>query len=126
MIASLTTRANAVKMLHARIQLMRAYLSNLPPSYLTTGDRDSALDQDTAIPTDPPSNTEINHSVLRSIQALIHRIPILAPTDKNEFRSEMLAEKNDVLLVALLGTVGNSLRDIRETGRKFHVSSHES
>ncbi|KAI9793660.1 MAG: hypothetical protein M1816_007555 [Peltula sp. TS41687] len=123
LISSLTTRANAVKMLHARIQLIRAYLSNLPPSYLTEDDGDISSNHDNAIMTDPPSNTEINHPVLRSIQALIHRLPILAPTNKDEFHSEMLAEKNDVFLAALLGAVGTSVMGIRETGRKFHAAN---
>jgi hypothetical protein len=33
----------------------------------------------------------------------------------------MLAEKNDVSLVALLGSLSRSVRDMREVGRKFSV-----
>lgn len=113
---SLTARANAVKMLHARIQLLKTYLQNLPPSYLTT-----------ANPPDPPTtappewHTEINYPILRSIQALVNRLPLLTPSDQGSFEHEQLAEKNDVSLVSLLGSLSSSVKDARELGRKFGV-----
>jgi len=154
-IASLTARSNAVKMLYSRIQLMRSYLANLPPSYLTTptSDRTSTPDKDpegdsqtrdqdqdhptsnsSAPSTDPqplqhqPTSTspaspttEISHPALRAIQALLHRLPLLQPPDQHAFAREVLAEKADVSLVALLGCLGKSVMDAREMGRKFAV-----
>ncbi|KAI9810126.1 MAG: hypothetical protein M1827_006652 [Pycnora praestabilis] len=116
LVASLTAKANAIKMLHSRIQLLRTYLSNLPPSYLTT----------TTPPTpssEPPSETqtEINHPMLRSIQALVNRLPLLIPANRSAFEQEMLSEKNDVSLVALVGTLSKNLKDVREMGRKFGI-----
>ena len=120
MIASLTARVNAIKMLHARIQLLRSYLAHLPPSYLTRADRTvSDADSDSA---PDPNRTEINHPILRSIQALVNRLPLLIPSETGAFQDEMLAEKNDVSLVALLGTMSKSVKDVREVGRKFSVS----
>jgi len=103
-------------MLHSRIQLLKSYLSNLPPSYLTTTTPPE--------PTPTPSSTqqsEINHPILRSIQALIHRLPILMPADRAAFEQEVLAEKSDVSLVALLGSLSKSVKDVREMGRKFGI-----
>lgn len=114
-IMSLTARANAVKMLHTRIQLLKTYLQNLPPSYLTTP---NPPDPDT---TPSHGHTEINHPILRSIQALINRLPLLTPADQGSFEHEQLAEKNDATLVSLLGSLSSSVQDARELGRKFGV-----
>lgn len=113
---SLTARANAIKMLHTRIQLLKTYLQNLPPSYLTTSDPGNPAS------TAPSQDlTEINHPILRSIQALVNRLPLLTPADQGSFEHERLAEKNDVSLVSLLGSLSNSVKDAREMGRKFGV-----
>ncbi|KAG7009475.1 COP9 signalosome complex subunit 6 [Physcia stellaris] len=115
LITSLTARANAVKMLHARIQLLKTYLQNLPPSYLTS----AADDQSKATPT--VQHTEINHPILRSIQALLNRLPLLAPASQESFEEETLAQKSDVSLVSLLGSLSNNVKDARELGRKFAI-----
>lgn len=123
-ITSLTARANAVKMLHARIQLLKTYLQNLPPSYLTTV---SPPDPSTTPPS--PQHTEINHPLLRSIQALLNRLPLLTPASEASFEEEILAQKSDVSLVALLGVLSNNVKDARELGRKFGIveqSKHHS
>lgn len=119
-IASLTARANAVKMLHARIQLLKAYLTSLPPSYLTTTTTTTDPPSDpTTPPTDAPIS-EINHPLLRSILALLSRLPLLLPPEHHStFRQETLAEKSDVELVSLLGSLGRSVKEAREMGRKF-------
>lgn len=120
LIASLTARANAVKMLHARIQLLKAYLTSLPPSYLTTTTTTTDPPSDpTTPPTDAPIS-EINHPLLRSILALLSRLPLLLPPEHHStFRQETLAEKSDVELVSLLGSLGRSVKEAREMGRKF-------
>lgn len=114
-ITSLTARANAVKMLHARIQLLRSYLQNLPPSYLTTS---SPSDSST---TADIQHTEINHSLLRSIHALLNRLPLLAPASLESFEEQHLAQESDVSLVSLLGSLSNNIKDTRELGRKFGI-----
>lgn len=116
-IASLTARANAIKMLHSRIQLLRTYLANLPPSYLTTSEPPDPSSETTT----PSQHTEINHPILRSIQALINRLPLLIPANRGAFEHEVLAEKNDVSLVAMLGTLSKSVKDVSEMGRKFGI-----
>lgn len=112
-IAALTARVNAIKVLHSRIRLLQTYLANLPPCYLTSG---------TLAPGSTSSSpTEIHHPILRSIQALVHRLPLVMPTDRALFAHEMQAERDDVSLVALLGTVNKSVQEVREVGRKFSV-----
>ncbi len=107
-------------MLNARIQLLKSYLINLPPSYLN-----GLLPSDsTTAATASPNHTEINHPILRSIQALLSRLPLLLPADQAAFNQERLAEKTDVSLISLLGTIGKSLKDTREMGRKFAVIDH--
>lgn len=122
LIASLTARANAVKMLHARIQLLKAYLTSLPPSYLTTT---ATTDDPPSEPTTPPTDTaisELNHPLLRSTLALLSRLPLLLPPEHHSTsRQETLAQKSDVELVSLLGTLGKSVKEAREMGRKFGI-----
>lgn len=111
-------------MLHKRIQLLKAYLTSLPPSYLTSS---SLSDSPSTTPitstsTTPPSSSEINHPLLRSILALLSRLPLLLPTGNlSKFNQETLAEKSDVELVSLLGDLGKSVKDAREMGHKFYV-----
>ncbi|KAL8627232.1 hypothetical protein Q9189_007053 [Teloschistes chrysophthalmus] len=117
-ITSLTARANAVKMLHTRIQVLKAYLTHLPPSYLT-----NAAEANGKTTTKPTTSSQVdtNHVILRSIQALINRLPILIPADGTSFNHESLAEKSDVALVSLLGDLTKSTKEMREMGKKFEV-----
>lgn len=121
LVTSLTARANAVKMLHTRIQLLKSYLTSLPPSYLSGGSAANGTMTDAAPAPDSP---EINHSILRSIQALINRLPLVVPADGAAFEQESLAEKSDVSLVALLGDLTRGTKDLREMGKKFSIVNH--
>ncbi|KAI9842316.1 MAG: hypothetical protein M1837_007308 [Sclerophora amabilis] len=116
LIASLTARANAIKMLHSRILLLKTYLSSLPPSYLSHTDSSNSTSTSS-----PSTDTDINYPLLRCIQALISRLSLLIPTDKAAFERELLAEKNDVSLVTLMGSLTKSVKDVRDVGKKFNV-----
>ena len=116
-IAFLSTRANAIKMLHSRILLLKSYLAQLPPSYLTGSDSTAPATQ----PATTSSSAPISHPLLRSIQSLLTRLPLLIPPDIEVFERESLAEKSDVSLVALLGSLGQSIKEARELGAKFGV-----
>jgi COP9 signalosome complex subunit 6 len=110
LVASLTAKLNAIKMLHSRINLITAYLENLPPYYVAG----NAADAD-------KEYVPVNHSIIRSIQALLNRLALLIPSDKVAFSQELLAEQNDVNLVALLSRITESIKEGRELGRKFAV-----
>ncbi|KAH8667381.1 hypothetical protein BGZ60DRAFT_564596 [Tricladium varicosporioides] len=114
LIASLTAKANAIKMLQARIKLITVYLQNLPPSYISNTVPEG-------VGADGKTYTPVNHSVLRSIQALLTRLSLLIPADASAFEQELLSEQNDVNLVSLLSTITNSIKDVRETGRKSAI-----
>ncbi|KAK5015323.1 hypothetical protein LTR39_002679, partial [Cryomyces antarcticus] len=122
-IASLTAKANAIKMLHQRINLIRAYLSAQPPSYLN----DALLASPTPPqgPQQPPQNRTVatattpNHQILRQILALTSRIPLLTPSDTAAFAREITHQSADVNLVALLANLTKSVVDARAMGRKF-------
>lgn len=105
-------------MLHTRIKLLKSYLTSLPPSDLTTSP-DSSAPASTPTTTSP---TEVNYPLLRSIQALLTRLPLLLPAgDLSAFQQETTAEKSDVELVSLLGNLGQSVKEVREMGRKFAI-----
>ncbi|RAL62121.1 hypothetical protein DID88_002607 [Monilinia fructigena] len=85
-IASLTAKANAIKMLQSRINLVAAYLQNLPPSYVSDGVVSEAdIETKNYIP--------VNHSILRSIQALLGRLSVLIPANSQGFDNELISER---------------------------------
>lgn len=110
-ITSLTAKANAIKMLQARLNLLSTYLAKLPPSYLI----------DDNIPLDP-SSTSINHQILRSISALLARLPLLTPPDTASFVGETQRTKSDVELITLLSSLTRSAQEAKELGRKWSLA----
>ncbi|MCJ1247541.1 hypothetical protein MMC30_004755 [Trapelia coarctata] len=115
LIASLTARANATRMLRSRLSLLKAYLEQLPPSYLTTtAPPPPSSDQSTS-----DTQVQTSHTLLRSILALTARLPLLIPADQGTFQKESQAEKSDVSLVALLAGLGQNVKEARELGIKF-------
>lgn len=122
MVAALTAKANAIKMLHSRIRLLTTYLERLPPSYIngqkqdpiaatTTTDSES-MDTDYTTPSLP---------ILRQVQALVSRLDLVIPSDKEAFDREMLQETNDVNLIGMLNSLMQSVSHARDVGRKAHV-----
>lgn len=116
MVATLTTKANAIKMLQSRIDLITKYLESLPQAFIN-GEKpeDETMDGDGTRPALP---------VLRQIQALISRLDIIIPSDKAAFEKEILQEANDVHLVELLNSLVQSADQAREVGRKFALVEH--
>ncbi|ETS82758.1 hypothetical protein PFICI_04634 [Pestalotiopsis fici W106-1] len=115
LIGSLTTKANAIKMLQARIKLLITYLERLPPSSISGSQTPSAAEQQADAHTMP------SHTILRSIQALVNRLALLVPSATEAFQQELLSEANDVHLVTLLNDVMQSAIGIRDIGKKHHA-----
>lgn len=118
LIAALTAKANAVRMLQSRIKIIQKYLELQPPA--DTADQPSSPAQDSYLEPSP--------EILRSIAALISRLPLVVPsssteteTDTSKFDHDLLASRNDVNLVSLLNTLTQSIQSTRELGRKFGV-----
>ncbi|KAF2862474.1 hypothetical protein K470DRAFT_203880, partial [Piedraia hortae CBS 480.64] len=95
-LAALTTKVNAVRMLDNRVRLIRNHLTSLPESYLT-----DATSSDF-----PPSDA--NHVLLRNIQSLISRLHILNTLDGCASAEE---DRQDVLLDSLLTTITRSVAE---------------
>jgi COP9 signalosome complex subunit 6 len=109
---------NAIRMLSRRIALLRAYLDALPPSYLS----------DPSLPSNPTSGEQnqlpLNHSILRSVSAMLARINILAPPNSAAFTLESQQEASDVQLVNLLSSITNSISVAKDLGRKSSIVEH--
>ncbi|KAI0541257.1 COP9 signalosome-like protein subunit 6 [Xylaria digitata] len=113
MIAALSAKANSIKMLQSRINLLATYLERLPPSYLT-GD-------DTTMTTSDVEPTVPSHTILRSIQALVNRLSLVVPSATEAYEQEMLSEANDVHLMELLNDVLQSATEVRGLGKKYNI-----
>ncbi|OBT69169.1 hypothetical protein VE03_01971 [Pseudogymnoascus sp. 23342-1-I1] len=117
LITALTAKANAVRMLQSRIKIIQKYLESQPPA-----------DASQSPSTTQTSHLEPSPEILRSIAALISRLPLVVPsssketeTDTSKFDHDLLASRNDVNLVSLLDTLTQSIQSTRELGRKFGV-----
>ncbi|RPB25946.1 hypothetical protein L211DRAFT_836040 [Terfezia boudieri ATCC MYA-4762] len=110
LLANLTAKANAIRMLHSRIALLKKYLEHLPQMQSAT----SSI---------PPSEVlPISHPLLRAIKSLTYsRLPLLIPADEKAFKQEALTEQSDVALVALLGTLTRSVEEMKEVQRRFNI-----
>ncbi|KAF2400805.1 hypothetical protein EJ06DRAFT_581857 [Trichodelitschia bisporula] len=106
-IAGLQAKANAVRMLQTRIDLLLSYLSSQPPSYLD--------DATTPMSAEPPPN----HEILRSINALVARLPHLSAANSIVLEREIKEAKTDAQLLELIATLTDVLPDIRELGQHW-------
>lgn len=128
LIASLTAKVNAIKMLNSRLNLIRTYLNTLPQSYLTDATSEEPL----------PENT--NHTLLRSINSMLSRLPLLAPptsataissstSSDSEPTTTLQAaadkEKQDVHLTSLLSSLTRSISEAQSMASRFHVLQRE-
>ncbi|KAJ4298310.1 hypothetical protein N0V90_006210 [Kalmusia sp. IMI 367209] len=115
LLSTLTAKMNAIRMLSRRISLLRTYLASLTPSYLS----------DPSLPIDPsPTDGHplpLNHSILRSVSAMLARINILAPPDVGAFILESQQEASDVQLVQLLSSITNSVSAAKDLGKKSQI-----
>lgn len=112
-IAALTSKANAIKMLKSRIDLIIKYLQKLPPPY--QAEVEAQANSGGGASTDP------SQTLLRLIQALVHRLHLVEPANAQEFKEELLREENDVETINLLNELLSRVMDTREVGKKFAV-----
>lgn len=98
-------------MLQTRLNLLSTFLRRLPPSYLT----------DPSLPVDP-TNTDLNQPILRSISALLARLPLLTPPDTESFTRETQQTSSDVELISLLSSLTRGVQDAKELGRKWKMA----
>ncbi|RKF65713.1 COP9 signalosome complex subunit 6 [Erysiphe neolycopersici] len=108
LIASLTAKMNAIKMLQARINMITAFLKEI----YNSNDENDLDDQ---------VNRSAKHIVLRSIQSLLSKLALLVPVDTAGYKEELISEQNDVNLVSLLSTITESIKDVRKVGVKHGI-----
>jgi COP9 signalosome complex subunit 6 len=125
LISSLTAKANAIKMLNQRINLIRSYLESLPESYLTN-----------ATSTTPPADTT-NFPLLRNVNSLMSRLSLLAPpaatstsngTGESALSAHLQAanhEQQDVHLTSLLAALTRSVAETQTLASRFHLVQRE-
>lgn len=111
MVAALQTKANAIRMLKSRIDLIIKYLQRLPPPYVAEVNAEANGGGE--------GHTEPSQTLLRLIQALVHRLSLVEPADAEEFKTELLREENDVQTINLLTELMSRVNDTRDVGRKF-------
>ncbi|KAG9952057.1 COP9 signalosome-like protein subunit 6, partial [Aureobasidium melanogenum] len=122
-ISSLTAKYNAIKMLHQRINLIKAYLAELPQSYLT----DASISAGTS---DPP----LNHQLLREISSMLSRLPLLAPPvsqpsttipvpgmPQSSLATASSQEQSDVHMVSLLASLTRTVAQAKDMGSKYSI-----
>ncbi|CAN8103043.1 unnamed protein product [Discula destructiva] len=100
MVAAIQTKANAIRMLKSRIDLLITYLQQE-----TEG---KAEDQ-----------SELSQTLLRLIQALVHRLSLVEPADAEEFKTELIREENDAETIMLLNELMSRANETRDVGKKF-------
>lgn len=110
-IANLNTRLNAIRTLESRISLIKSYLASISTA-------------EGAATTDSTKQATLSHPILRNINSLLAHLSLLTPTEQSAFTSEILAQSNDVHLVALLGKLGQSISSMRELGKRTAVVTH--
>lgn len=103
-------------MLRTRISLLQTYLTSLPPSHLT----DATLPQQS-----PASDALPNHEILRAIQSLLSRLPLLAPPDGPTFAREATQQRADVELTNMLASITGSLAATSQLGKRFAIVDGE-
>jgi len=122
LIATLTTKANAVRMLRQRLALLRTYLVSIPSdSYLKV-----SRSEDPSIPRpNMAPDITVSHAILRSIASLLAHLPLLLPSlgaiTSSALAQEAAAERTDVAMTGLLGSMGSTLRVAQGLGQKMGV-----
>jgi COP9 signalosome complex subunit 6 len=125
LIASLTAKSNAIKMLNQRVNLIRSYLTSLPESYLTDANS-------TELPADGT-----NYPLLRNINSLMSRLPLLTPptaapatngaqeTPVSSLHQTASREQQDVHLTSLLAALTRSVAETQTLASRFHSVQRE-
>lgn len=125
LIASLTAKSNAIKMLNQRVNLIRSYLASLPESYLTDANSTEL----------PAEGT--NHPLLRNVNSLMSRLPLLTPptaapttdgtheTPVSSLHQTASREQQDVHLTSLLAALTRSVAETQTLASRFHSVQRE-
>ncbi|KAF5864331.1 hypothetical protein ETB97_007893 [Aspergillus alliaceus] len=110
LIASLNTRLNAIRTLETRISLIKSYVASISPASEGSNEQKATT-----------STATLSLPILRNINSLLSHLSLLNPQEQSAFSAEVLAQSNDVHLVALLGQLSNSINTMRELGKRTAI-----
>ncbi|KAI8620532.1 maintenance of mitochondrial structure and function-domain-containing protein [Chytriomyces sp. MP71] len=97
LVANLTGQKNAIKMLHARMQILKAYVRDVDAGILPC-----------------------DHGLLRQIASVCQRLPVM---NSDEFRKEFVSDYNDILLGAYLAAITKGTNAVNELVDKINVAT---
>lgn len=100
LVAAVQTKANAIKMLKSRIDLLITYLQK--------GTQGNGTEQ-----------PEHSQTLLRLIQALVHRLSLVESANSEELKTELIREENDAETIMLLNELMSRANETRDVGKKF-------
>ncbi|KAK0714563.1 hypothetical protein B0H67DRAFT_600429 [Lasiosphaeris hirsuta] len=115
----LQAKFNAIKMMKSRVDLIVAYLTQLPPDFVA-GKLTAPVAAEVARASGG-TYTVPSNNILRQIQALVTNIELATPAHQETLEQEILQETNDVNLVSLIADLLSSANEVRQAGRKFAV-----
>ncbi|KAK4226164.1 hypothetical protein QBC38DRAFT_481121 [Podospora fimiseda] len=119
--SALQTKSNALKMLKARLNLIIAYLTRLPPGF-TSGNQTVAQAAEASRASGGQYTVPVNN-ILRHINALVTNIELGAPSEA--LQKEILQETNDVNLISMVSDLLTSVNQLRDAGRKAAVTERQ-
>lgn len=97
-IASLTTRLNAIRTLQSRISLIKTYV--------------------TILTAEDAKPEHLSHPILRHINSLLSQLSLLTPHEQSPLFAETQRQHEDVLMVSMLGQLSQHIRAMRDLGKK--------
>lgn len=113
-VSSLQAKANAVRMMKSRVDLIVAYLAALPPAFVAGQQSSAEAAKSKAVAQTIPSN-----NILRQILALVTNVHLMTPAEQKTLEEEILVELNDVKLISLISDLMGSVNNARDVGKKF-------
>ncbi len=117
--SALQAKYNAIKMMKSRVDLVVAYLQQLPPDFVTG--KLSTPQADEQAKASGGQHTIPSNKILRQIQALVTNIELSTPAQQKTLQKEILKETNDVNLISLISALVSSVNNVRDVGKKFAV-----
>ena len=119
-ITSLTAKANAVKMLLTMVKVLESYLSCLPNEFVS-GNKAGVITDEMRNNLSSTSTAVPDYSILRSVQALVNRLPLVVPSNEEAFNHEVQSETNDVKLLENIRDVLGQTSLAKSIGRKVFL-----
>jgi COP9 signalosome complex subunit 6 len=119
LISVLQTKANAIKAMKVRINVIIAYIEHLPPQFVAS--EQSSADAAQEANTSGAKYTAPHNNILRQISALVTNMNLVTPAEQVAMEQEMLRETNDIKLIKLIKDLMANVNEIREASRKFSI-----